>query len=57
METVYHGVPIIGIPVLTEQKTNIASAVNNGFAISVPLTEITEEKLSWAINEILNNPR
>jgi UDP:flavonoid glycosyltransferase YjiC (YdhE family) len=58
METVYHGVPIIDcIPVFTEHKTNIASTVNNGFAVSVPLTEITDEKLSWAINEILNNPR
>jgi hypothetical protein len=48
---------LIGIPVFTEHKTNIASTVNNGFAVSVPLTEITDEKLSWAINEILNNPR
>jgi UDP:flavonoid glycosyltransferase YjiC (YdhE family) len=53
---VYHGVPIVGIPVFGDQKNNIAAAMNNGFAVSMPLAEITEEKLSWALNEVLNNP-
>ncbi|CAH1375667.1 hypothetical protein MTP99_017076 [Tenebrio molitor] len=56
IETVYHGVPIVGIPVFGDQKNNIAAAMNNGFAVSMPLAEITEEKLSWALNEVLNNP-
>ncbi|KAJ8961044.1 hypothetical protein NQ314_005973, partial [Rhamnusium bicolor] len=55
IETVYHGVPIIGIPIYGDQKLNIARAVKNGYAVSVPLQELTEEKLSWALNEVLNN--
>jgi UDP:flavonoid glycosyltransferase YjiC (YdhE family) len=57
IESVYHGVPIIGIPIFGDQKSNAAAAVNNGYAVSIPLLELSEDKLSWALNEILNNPR
>ncbi|XP_015838775.2 UDP-glycosyltransferase UGT5 [Tribolium castaneum] len=56
IEAVYYGIPIIGIPVFGDQKSNIAAAVSNGYAIEVPLAELTEEKFSSALNEILNNP-
>ncbi|XP_008197588.1 UDP-glycosyltransferase UGT5-like [Tribolium castaneum] len=57
LETVTRGVPIIGIPVFGDQKANIAAAVTDGYGVSVPLPELSEEKLSWALNEILNNPK
>ncbi|XP_044271524.1 UDP-glycosyltransferase UGT5-like isoform X2 [Tribolium madens] len=56
-EAVYYGVPIIGIPVFGDQKSNIAAAVSNGYAIEVPLAKLTEEMLSEALNEILNIPK
>ncbi|XP_044269389.1 UDP-glycosyltransferase UGT5-like [Tribolium madens] len=56
IETVYHGVPIIGIPVFGDQQSNIATAVANGYAISINLFELNEVKLSWALNEIFKNP-
>lgn len=57
IETIYHGVPIVGIPVFGDQKANIARGVNYGYAVEVPLTEITEEALTKALDEILNNPK
>lgn len=57
LEAVYFGVPIIGIPVFGDQHTNIATAVENGYALHVPLTGLSEEKLSKALNEMLTNPK
>lgn len=55
-ESVYHGVPIVGIPIFGDQKMNIAKAVKQGYALSLPFQEITEESLGNAINEVINNP-
>ncbi|XP_063913440.1 UDP-glycosyltransferase UGT5-like isoform X2 [Zophobas morio] len=57
MESIYHGVPAIGIPVFSDQKLNMATAVSNGYALVVPFDKLTESKLSNAINEVLNNPK
>ncbi|XP_044754883.1 UDP-glucosyltransferase 2-like [Coccinella septempunctata] len=57
IETIYHGIPTIGIPVFSDQKFNIAASEKFGYAIKVPFDEITEEKLTYALNEILNNPK
>ncbi|KAF2905635.1 hypothetical protein ILUMI_00537 [Ignelater luminosus] len=56
-EAVYHGVPIIGIPVLGDQHKNAAIAQRGGYGISIPFKELTEEKLTKALNKVLNNPK
>jgi UDP:flavonoid glycosyltransferase YjiC (YdhE family) len=55
VEAVYYGVPIIGIPIFGDQKHNIASAVESGYAVTIPLDNLSEESLSWALNEVLTN--
>ncbi|KAF5298202.1 hypothetical protein FQA39_LY02626 [Lamprigera yunnana] len=54
-ETLYHGVPIVGIPIYGDQEMNIANAVQEGYALHLPYKELNEVKFAWAINEILNN--
>ncbi|XP_063921668.1 UDP-glycosyltransferase UGT5-like [Zophobas morio] len=56
-ETVYHGVPILAIPVFGDQKLNARSAMNNGFGLMIPYNEVTEDRFTKSIQEILNNPK
>lgn len=57
LESVYYGVPIIGIPMFADQKMNVNTAVNKGYAICLPYHELSEETLSEALNEILYNSK
>lgn len=57
IEAVYHGVPVLGIPVFGDQKNNIHAAVDKGYAVSIPLDTLTEESFSKALYEILHNPK
>ena len=52
-ESIYHGVPMVAIPVFGDQDLNANRAAEAGIAISVEILDITEEKLEAAINEVL----
>ncbi|XP_023012473.2 UDP-glycosyltransferase UGT5 [Leptinotarsa decemlineata] len=56
-ETIYHGVPILAIPIYGDQKMNAAKAVAAEYGLSLSINEISEEKLSNNINELLNDPK
>lgn len=56
-EAIYCGVPMIGIPLFGDQRINIQNYVNKKVAISLnSVDEVTEEKLTSAINNILKDP-
>ncbi|KAF2888123.1 hypothetical protein ILUMI_18050, partial [Ignelater luminosus] len=57
IETVYHGVPIVGIPIFAEQQMNVANAEVAGYGVGVPYKTLTEERLTAALEEVLNNPK
>ncbi|KAF5275119.1 hypothetical protein FQR65_LT16780 [Abscondita terminalis] len=57
IETIYHGKPIVGIPILGDQEMNIAAAELNGFAKSLPFNDLDEKSLESAVNEVLTNPK
>ncbi|XP_015838842.1 UDP-glycosyltransferase UGT5-like [Tribolium castaneum] len=57
IETIYHGVPILAIPIFGDQKMNARSAVKSGYGVYLAYSEIKEETLTNSINEVLNNQK
>ncbi|CAG9831116.1 unnamed protein product [Diabrotica balteata] len=54
-ETVHYGVPVLVLPVLGDQKMNAAKAEHAGYGIKIPFSQITEERLTNALNKLLND--
>ncbi|EAT45643.1 AAEL003102-PA [Aedes aegypti] len=55
-EALYHGKPMVGIPIFGDQPMNIEKAVRSGFAVFLDYDDINEDTVDKAINEVLNNP-
>ena len=54
-EAVYHGVPMIGLPLQAEQDYNAARMQYKGFGVRMNLKQFTSEELVNNINLMLNN--
>ncbi|CAG9792441.1 unnamed protein product [Diatraea saccharalis] len=54
-EAITAGVPLIGIPMITDQWYNVEQYVHHGFGVRVDIETIDEENFENAISEILNN--
>lgn len=57
IEAVFHGLPILGLPVFGDQHVNIARAVHKGYGRSIGLRDLIEKSFSAAINEMIQNDR
>jgi len=57
VESKYHGVPILGLPLFGDQPTNADKIVSEGWGLKLDITEITESSLTATINELLSNPK
>lgn len=55
-ETVYLGVPVLAFPIFGDQKLNAARVTSKGIGKSLPFSQITEEALVEALDELLGNP-
>lgn len=56
LETIHHGIPIIGIPLFWDQYTNIQKLKKCGVAISLDYLNLNTKDIVSAVNEITNNP-
>ncbi|KAB0793748.1 hypothetical protein PPYR_13368 [Photinus pyralis] len=57
IEAIYHGVPVVGIPVFGDQEMNMAVAEADGYGKLLRFSDLTEETFRTALTEVLNNDR
>ncbi|XP_044271140.1 UDP-glycosyltransferase UGT5-like isoform X1 [Tribolium madens] len=57
IESVYHGVPILAIPVFGDQVTNAMEATWNGCGRYILYSELNEKKLEESLKDILGNSK
>ncbi|KAK9875889.1 hypothetical protein WA026_009676 [Henosepilachna vigintioctopunctata] len=56
-ETVYHGVPIVTLPVFCDHDSNAAKSEQDGYAIKLDIATINADSLLWAIEKIIHDPK
>lgn len=56
-ETVFHGVPVVTLPVFCDHDSNAAKAEIDGYAIKLDLFRITSESLLRAIRRVIHDPK
>ncbi|KAJ8954696.1 hypothetical protein NQ318_011389 [Aromia moschata] len=55
-EAVFHGVPMVGIPIFGDQRMNVARCLQKGIAVHLSFEDLTETSLFDAINQVIENP-
>lgn len=54
-EAIYNGVPIIGVPIFSDQYNNVLLAEQTGVGKMMQYKDINQETLNKTLNEVLNN--
>ncbi|XP_045690196.1 UDP-glucuronosyltransferase 2A3-like isoform X2 [Phyllostomus hastatus] len=55
-EAIYHGVPMVGIPMFADQYDNIAHMKAKGAAVEVNINTMTSAELLNALRTVINDP-
>ncbi|XP_029329659.1 UDP-glucuronosyltransferase 2B17-like [Mus caroli] len=55
-EAIYHGIPMIGIPLFGEQHDNIAYMVAKGAAVTLNIRTMSRSDVLTALEEVIVNP-
>ncbi|KAL0878881.1 hypothetical protein ABMA27_003892 [Loxostege sticticalis] len=53
-EAIYHGVPIVGMPIFGDQPSNAVAMQENGMGVTINLLELTAENLLEKFKIVLN---
>ncbi|XP_072401396.1 UDP-glycosyltransferase UGT5-like [Diabrotica undecimpunctata] len=57
IEAIYHGVPILGMPVFWDQVKNTEESARKGYGIKLNFADLNEETFEKSLNELINNPK
>jgi glucuronosyltransferase len=57
LEAITRGVPMVGIPLVADQRRNMAHAMSAGYGLLIDFNNITTESLTWAIQEAIESPK
>lgn len=57
IEAVYTGTPMVGLPLFSDQYSNIRSLVLRGTAVQLDVRRLTKESVSQALRQVLQDPR
>ncbi|XP_077983085.1 2-hydroxyacylsphingosine 1-beta-galactosyltransferase-like [Glandiceps talaboti] len=55
-EAIFHGVPVVGLPLYGDQFDNMARLTSKGMAVSVDIGTLTSDELYEAIKTVVENP-
>ncbi|XP_063096780.1 UDP-glucuronosyltransferase 2A1-like isoform X2 [Cavia porcellus] len=55
-EAIYHGVPMVGVPMFSDQPDNIAHMKAKGAAVEVNINTMTSADLLGALRTVINDP-
>ncbi|KAM7361148.1 UDP-glucosyltransferase 2-like [Cochliomyia hominivorax] len=56
-EAVYHGKPMLGLPVFYDQQMNIRKGIQAGFALGIDFHTLPRDQFKSGILEMMNNPK
>lgn len=56
-EAVYHGVPLLGIPMFADQKMNMVNFQQSGLGLMLEYSNLTEATFKSVLNEMLENDK
>ena len=55
-EAIYHGIPMVGLPLFGDQPDNIAHMTAKGAAVRLDLDTMSRTDLVNALKQVINNP-
>ncbi|XP_017315335.1 UDP-glucuronosyltransferase 2C1 isoform X1 [Ictalurus punctatus] len=55
-EAIYHGVPMVGLPLFADQPDNVNHMKTKGAAVMLDFNKIETNDLKQAVDDVINNP-